>query len=110
MKLHTGRPQCRLERKSSYLVPHFGDGIAKPTWSETSAEAKRVLFPITLESEPLLGLSLISAQLEELYYLEGNDGTTHRYRSSVPGCFIFRTSTARLFSSRLAQRIRVISS
>lgn len=51
----------------------FWNGIIKPTWSETSVEAKRLSFPITFESEPLLGFSSISGQLEGMYYLEPND-------------------------------------
>ena len=51
-------------------VISFWNGIVKPTWSETSAEAKRMSFSITFESEPLLGFSSISGQLEGMYYLE----------------------------------------
>lgn len=50
-----------------------GQELLNPSWDEASDEAKRSSFPITFESEPLLGLTPMVGFLEGMYYLDSND-------------------------------------
>lgn len=69
---HIGHRQPTLFLKDGTSISFWG-GIVKPSWDEASDEAKRISFPITFMSEPLLGLTPMVGFLEGMYYLDSND-------------------------------------
>ena len=69
---HIGHRQPTLFLNDGTVVS-FWAGIVKPSWDEASDEAKRISFPVTFESEPLLGLTPMVGFLEGMYYLGSND-------------------------------------
>jgi hypothetical protein len=48
----------------------FWSGIIKASWEGVAGEAARLAYPITFESEPLLGNSPMTGQIDGLYYFD----------------------------------------
>lgn len=54
----------------------FWGGVMKAVWEDLiQGEAARLVFPITFESEPLLGMAQMTGQIDGLYYLDDDKRT-----------------------------------
>lgn len=54
----------------------FWGGVIKAVWEDwIQSEAARLVFPITFESEPLLGMAQMTGQIDGLYYLDDDKRT-----------------------------------
>ena len=48
----------------------FWSGIVEASWDWVEGEARNLVYPITFESEPLLGISPMRGQIDGLYYFD----------------------------------------